>query len=97
MINKNSIIKMGTKFSLTELDKDYFLLPISTEGVAEEKLFSLNELGRFIVQNIDGHTTVGEIIQKVHFTYQEEFEIIESDTLLFINRLLDRGIVIMDN
>lgn len=93
MINVNDIVRIGNDFSLVALDKEYFFLPNSTDGVNEEKLFALNTTAYFVASCIDGKRTVGDIIDLLCSKTSESKETVEKDVIELMNILFLKKIV----
>lgn len=93
MISLDAKISIGNRFSLVPLDDQFFFLPNSTEGVAEEKLFALNSVGYFIVQNIDGSRSINELIDCVFSKYEADRQDIADDVVRFIIELKKNNII----
>lgn len=53
----------------------------------------LNEVGAFIWSQVDGERSIGVIARMVCKEYEADIKVAESDTLVFINDLVERGVV----
>lgn len=93
MIKENNIVNIGSNFSLVVLDKEYFFLPNSTDGISEEKLFALNPMGYYIASCIDGKKTVGEIIDCVCERTDVDRDTAKADILEFLNMLYIKKLI----
>lgn len=93
MINIGDIYLLNNKFDFIVVEESNFLLPNTSEGIRKEKLFSIDEVGKFIVDNLDGVSNVETIISKVCCKYNVERLIAERDTISFLEELLENDLI----
>ncbi|WP_304089044.1 PqqD family protein [Methanobrevibacter ruminantium] len=93
MIVVNDIVNIGNDFSLVALEKEFFFLPNSTDGITEEKLYALNPTAYFVASYIDGKRTVEDIINLLCSKTSVDKEIAENDVLELMNSLLENKII----
>ena len=72
---------------------EYVLVPV-TENIADmNSVFTLNETGAFIWEQIDGKKTVEEIISELSSEYDIPEDQAERDVIEFIQNLLEYLII----
>ena len=70
------------------------LLPISKETQVVGRLLSLNEVGAFIWERIDGKKRLGEMLAEILQEHEVEEEPARSDLLQMISKLEKLGAII---
>lgn len=93
MIDKNSFFKISNNFVLITVENSNFLMPNTSEGIIAEKLFSVDEIGKIIISNLDGSSSVNNIINTICETYDIDEKTVESDTVNFLEELIVNGII----
>lgn len=71
MTDLNSIISHSSSVVTRKTGHEYVLVPVTNNIADMESVYTLNETGAFIWEQIDGKKTVGEII----WLLTEEYEI----------------------
>lgn len=69
------------------------LVPISGDVADMRRLFSLNPVGEFIWEQLDGKTTLKDIIKRLQDAFEVGDEIALADTTEFINDLLNANLI----
>ena len=86
-MNLDRIYKSKSQFVAREVDKELVLVPL-TESVAHmNKLFTMNETGRFIWENISEGITVDELENIVVQEFEIDRETARKDIEAFLARL----------
>ncbi len=65
---------------------EYILVPVVNKVAEMDKVYTLNEVGAFIWDQIDGKKTVDEIIQAVTHQYEVKRIIAQDDVINFIKK-----------
>ncbi len=85
--NKNIVLR--------NIHDTYFLLDI-TDNYQDDKcvIYELNEIGKFIWENIDGKT-IEQVAKKLHSNIIEkiEYQVVYNDVLEYVNILLDKNFI----
>lgn len=69
------------------------IVPIRGRVGDLDSVFTLNEVGTTIWQLIDGRTSVKQIVETVHETYQVGRQEAERDTIEFLKSLEEVGLI----
>lgn len=93
MVELNDVVRLGDDFSVVALDKEFFFLPNSSDGVTEEKLFALNKTAYFVVSCIDGKKSVEDIAKLLSEKTTTEKDLVEKDVLELMNNLLEKKLI----
>ena len=88
MITMDSIPVPADSFSVRKLGEETIIL--AQEG---ESIHSLDEVGTFFWETIDGKRSLGEILPLICAEYDADEEIIRADLLDFIADLAEKGIL----
>lgn len=92
MLNNKIFIK-NDNFVLLTVEGNYFVLPNTTEGILAEKLFSLDEVGKYIYDFIDGINMVEDITNKIVHDYDVTKEQAAMDVENFILNLQEQKVI----
>jgi hypothetical protein len=66
---------------------EYVLVPVTNNIADMHSVFTLNETGAFIWEQIDGKRSVGDIIATLTTEYEIDNKIAEEDVLSFIDNM----------
>ena len=70
------------------------LVPIRGNLADMEKIFSLEQVGEFIWQQLDGEQPLSEICDRVVDRFDVERDVAEADLQAFISELQEAGLII---
>lgn len=84
-----------TGFVEKQVGDETILVPISNQVAQMSEVFTLNELGSFIWQHIDGVKNVQDIINEVLKNYDSTEQIVINDVLEFVKRALNKGLIVL--
>ena len=88
-----SILSHSPSIVTRKTGDEYVLVPV-TENIADmNSVFTLNETGAFIWEQIDGKKTVEEIISELSSEYDIPEDQAERDVIEFIQNLLEYLII----
>ena len=59
------------------------------------KLYRLNKVGKVIWENLDGKTTIDEIVSVISRKFEIEKENVQKDVIEFIDELSTRGMIVI--
>lgn len=77
-----------------EIEGDVIIVPlVAGIGDADDELYTLNATGRAIWQKLDGHRTLGEIVDALTEEYEATRDELAADVLGFATELVRRGIL----
>ena len=88
MLTLNSIPKTNPDVTGRLID-DEAVVVLPKKGKVEV----LNQVGAYIWERSDGTRTVRQIIEQICGEFNVSSEVAENDTLVFLNDLIERGIV----
>jgi hypothetical protein len=87
MTELKSIPIRSPKIVATRTGNEFVLVPVKNNIADMDSLFTLNETGAFIWENIDGNRCVEEIASSLMKEYDVDFDMAVSDVLELINRM----------
>ncbi len=94
MITKESIVKISDDVVKREIQGSIVIVPVTSGiGDSDDKMFSLNDVGKDIVSKIDSVSTVDEISSALSKEYNTQKDIILNDVISFLDELLQNGII----
>ena len=77
-----------------EIEGEIIIVPlVAGIGDVEDELYTLNETGQAIWQQLDGEKSLGQVIQVLQQEYSAPPEELEADVLGFAEELTRRGIL----
>lgn len=78
-----------------EIEGEIIIVPlVAGMGDMDDELFSLNETGRMIWENLNGKTSVEQLIQDLSQSYDAKPETIREDVTGLLNEFLKRGMIV---
>lgn len=78
-----------------EIEGELIIIPlVAGIGDMEDELFTLNETGRAIWNEIDGQKSLREIIDKLSEEYEAPSGALEQDVVGFVEELLKRKMLV---
>lgn len=78
-----------------EIEGELIIIPlVAGIGDMEDELFTLNETGRAIWNELDGQKSLREIIDKLSEEYEVSNETLEQDVIGFVEELLKRKMLV---
>lgn len=77
-----------------QIGEDTILVPISNQVAQMSEVFTLNELGTFIWQRIDGNKNIQAIVDDVLNNYDATEQIVISDVSDFVTAALNKGVIV---
>lgn len=93
MMNLKSIPSHSSSVVTRKTGNEYVLVPV-TDNIADmDSVYTLNETGAFIWEQIDGKRDLESLIELLVSEYDTETETAKSDLLDFINKMNDYLII----
>jgi hypothetical protein len=87
MTGLKSILSQSTTIVTRKTGNEYVLVPI-TDNIADmNSVYTLNETGAFIWEQIDGKKSIEEIITALTAEYEIEFKNAENDVFSFVENM----------
>jgi hypothetical protein len=87
MTDLKSILSHSTSVVTKKTGNEYVLVPV-TDNIADmDSVYTLNESGAFIWEQIDGKRTVGEIIDEIIKEYDIDEKTAATDVFSFIENM----------
>ena len=87
MADLESILSQSTTIVTRKTGNEYVLVPITNNIADMNSVYTLNETGAFIWEQIDGNRNVGEIIKMLISEYDIDFKNAEKDVFSFIDNM----------
>ncbi len=80
------ILRKKKNLVARKVGDEYILVPVVNKVAEMDKVYTLNEVGAFIWDQIDGKKTVDEIIQAVTHEYEVKRIVAQDDVINFIKK-----------
>ncbi|MGE5421580.1 MAG: PqqD family protein [Chloroflexota bacterium] len=93
MTDLQSILSHSPSIVTRKTGSEYVLVPLSDNIADMNSVYTLNETGAFLWEQIDGRRTVGEIVAALTAEYETSDEEAEADVMEFIGKL-DKYLII---
>ncbi len=81
------------RFVEKSIGNEKVLVPLTDNVVDMNHVLTLNELGTFLFDQIDGEKTINDILSLLLEEYDVASEIAKKDIEQFINNILNKGIL----
>lgn len=83
----NEIYQLKSRFVVREVDGELILVPLTSHVARMNQMFVLNELGKFIWENIEENTTFEQLTTVILDNFEVEEAQAKSDLTVFIDKL----------
>ena len=90
---RNKLYKKQTGFVEKTVGNETVIIPIVGTVAQMEKVFSLNEIGSFIYNNLTSEKSAGEIIRLIINEFEIDEQTAEKDLEQFLNKAVANGII----
>jgi hypothetical protein len=87
MAGLKSILSRSESIVTRKTGSEYVLVPITNNIADMNSVYTLNETGAFIWEQIDGNRSVEEIINVLTDEYDIDFENAEGDVFSFVENM----------
>jgi methyltransferase-like protein len=87
MISLNSVVSQSSSIVTRKTGKEYVLVPIANNIADMNSVYTLNETGAFIWEQIDGKKSVKDLIDALIAEYEIDKETATRDIFSFIEDL----------
>jgi methyltransferase-like protein len=87
MAGLKSILSQSTLVVTRKTENEYVLVPITNNIADMNSVYTLNETGAFIWEQIDGKRNIEDIINELTGEYDIDFKNAESDVFTFIENM----------
>ena len=68
-----------------QVSDEYILVPLSDDIADMDSLFTMNEVGAFIWEQIDGKNSINQIIENITNEFEVEKDVARNDAITFFN------------
>jgi Coenzyme PQQ synthesis protein D (PqqD) len=86
-MNLKSLQKIKASFVTREVGNELVLVPLAGNVAQMNELFTMNETGKFIWENINNETTMDELAEKMVEVFEVSPEIAKRDVVRFLERM----------
>ena len=86
-MNLKSLQKIKSGFVTREVGTELVLVPLTGNVAQMNELFTMNETGRFIWENICDDTTIEDMVEKMVETFDVTPEIADKDITGFLEKM----------
>jgi hypothetical protein len=87
MTGLNSILSHSTSVVTRKTGNEYVLVPVADNIADMNSVYTINETGAFIWEQIDGEKTIGEIIDLLTKQYEIDKDTASADVFEFIGNM----------
>jgi methyltransferase-like protein len=87
MVDLNSIVSQSSSIVTRKTGNEYVLVPITNNIADMNSVYTLNETGAFIWEQIDGKRSVRDLIEVMITEYEIDKEAATEDVLSFIEEM----------
>jgi len=87
MISLNSVVSQSSSIVTRKTGKEYVLVPIANNIADMNSVYTLNETGAFLWEQIDGKKSVMDLIEALIAEYEINKESATGDVLSFIEEM----------
>jgi hypothetical protein len=87
MTGLNSVLSHSESVVTRKTGNEYVLVPVTNNIADMDSVYTLNETGAFIWEQIDGKRTVKEIIELLIGEYETDIESATEDVFEFIGNM----------
>lgn len=94
MSEKRDIYKKAEKIVVRKIAGETFLVPVAGKLADMQRIFTLNTVGEFIWERVDGQQDVESIISSVTESFEVDRETAEGDVRQFIGELSKEGLLL---
>ena len=88
MNNLNNTYQKDSNIVYRKIADEYILVPIRQQVADLNCIYTLNEIGAFIWELIDGKSNIKQILKNITAAYDVEEEAAKDDLISFISQLL---------
>jgi len=88
MNNLNTIYQKDSNMVYRRIADEYILVPIRQQVADLNYIYTLNEIGAFIWELIDGKSNIKQILKNITAAYDVEEKAAKDDLISFISQLL---------
>jgi hypothetical protein len=87
MTGLNSVLSRSPSVVTRKTGNEYILVPVANNIADMNSVYTLNETGAFIWEQIDGKRNIGEIIELVTQEYEIDRDSASADVLEFVGNM----------
>jgi hypothetical protein len=92
-----TVYKKSATMVFRKIADEYVLVPIRREAADLEKIYTLNDVGAFIWEQIDGRRPVEQIVELVASTYEVTADEAERDVTEYLRLLSGIGAIVPES
>lgn len=90
------MIKFSDDYMLVENDDKLIFLPVSTQSIKQQKIFTTNSMGGLIINLIKENNDIFQIQNYIIEKFDVDIKIAEEDVNKFLKKLVEQGIIEVD-
>lgn len=90
------MIKFSDDYMLVENDDKLIFLPVSTQSIKQQKIFTTNSMGGLIINLIKENNDIFQIQNYIIEKFDVDKKIAEEDVNKFLKKLVEQGIIEVD-
>jgi hypothetical protein len=89
----SDIYKKNPTVVKRKIADELILVPTMSSIAEQQKIFSLNEVGEYVYDRLDGSSTLQEILDSLMADFDVSREVAEVDVLQFVDAVLQQGLI----
>lgn len=90
----DSVFRKADNIVTRKVMDETLLVPITGELASMDNLYSLNEIGAFIWERLDGLRSLAEISEQLEKQYDADPAVIEADLMEIVAELSESGLIL---
>ena len=87
-------MKVSEEFIMREIAGEHILVPVGAAAAKFNGLITMNEVGKYIVEQLAEEHTVQELVDKITAEYDVEAQTALTDTEAFLEQLREVGALV---
>ena len=95
MNNPEDIFRQRPGIVAREIVDEFILVPVSSDLAAMHSFFTLNSVGRFIWEHLNGANDLKTVAEAIEESYEIESETVHNDLYQLIDELQQAGLISM--
>lgn len=92
-MDMNTVYERMPGFVEKKVGDEMILVPISNQVAQMSEVFTLNDLGAFMLEQFDGHISMHDVVERVTNNYDVDEQTVVSDVDEFVTLALCKGVI----
>ena len=96
MVDLKNVISRAGNIVSRKTGTEYVLIPVTNNIADMNSVFTMNETGAFIWEEIDGKRSVGDLVKLLMEEYEVDYETAAADVSVLIDQMKDYLVIETD-